>query len=164
MFFHIKVSAKDKKVLENFGQFISKLQLTSNSLQALSKRNLRKFITVLKSPHVNKTAQEQFEFRVYTKEFIISSFKPLTLFLILKKVNDSSFSGLNLKIESLFKRNAKKKLIALNPDSINLNTIENLDSLSHMNPSEKPVSLSSKKYIQLFDCYGEMTLKTDFHR
>ena len=108
MFFHIKVSAKDKKVLENFGQFISKLQLTSNSLRLLSKRNLRKFVTVLKSPHVNKTAQEQFEFRVYTKEFIISSFKPLTLFLILKKVNDSSFSGLNLKIESLFKQNTKK--------------------------------------------------------
>ena len=105
MFFHIKVSAKDKKVLENFGQFISKLQLTSNSLRLLSKRNLRKFVTVLKSPHVNKTAQEQFEFRVYTKEFIISSFKPLTLFLILKKINDSSFSGLNLKIESLFKQN-----------------------------------------------------------
>ena len=96
MFFHIKVSAKDKKVLENFGQLISKLQLTSNSLRLLSKRNLRKFITVLKSPHVNKTAQEQFEFRVYTKEFIISSFKPLTLFLISAIVAIYSFSKLQI--------------------------------------------------------------------
>ena len=163
MFFHIKVSAKDKKALENFGQFISKLQLTSNSLRLLSKRNLRKFITVLKSPHVNKTAQEQFEFRVYTKEFIISSFKPLTLFLILKKINDSSFSGLNLKIESLFKQNTKKKLIALNPDNVDLNTIEEFDSLLSSDSSSSQNFLSSKRYIQLFDCYGEMVLKNDFH-
>lgn len=163
MFFHIKVSAKDKKVLEKFGQFISKLQLTSNSLRLLSKRNVRKFITILKSPHVNKTAQEQFEFRVYTKEFIISSFKPLTLFLILKKINDSSFSGLNLKIESLFKQNTKKKLIALNPDSVDLNTVERFNSVLSSDLSTSQNFLSSKRYIQLFDCYGEMVLKTDFH-
>ena len=163
MFFHIKVSAKDKKVLENFGQFISKLQLTSNSLRLLSKRNLRKFVTVLKSPHVNKTAQEQFEFRVYTKEFIISSFKPLTLFLILKKINDSSFSGLNLKIESLFKQNSKKKLIALDPDNVNLNTVEKFNPLVPSDLSSSQSFSLSKRYIQLFDCYGEMVLKTDFH-
>jgi ribosomal protein S10 len=80
MFFHIKVSSKDKKVLENFGQFLSKLEMTSNFLKSFSKQNTRKFVTILKSPHVNKTAQEQFEFRFYTKEFVISSFKPLTFF------------------------------------------------------------------------------------
>ena len=163
MFFHIKVSAKDKKVLENFNQFISNLQSTSNSIRSLSKHNSRKFVTVLKSPHVNKTAQEQFEFRVYTKEFVISSFKPLTLFLILKKINNLSFSGLNLKIESLFKRNTKKKLIALNPDSIDLNTTRKSNLLSHLDLSNSQSLSVSKKYIQLFDCYGEMVLKTDFH-
>ena len=163
MFFHIKVSAKDKKVLENFSQFISKLQFTSNSVRLLSKQNLRKFVTVLKSPHVNKTAQEQFEFRIYTKEFVISSFKPLTLFLVLKKINNSSFSGLNLKIESLFKRNAKKKLIALNPDSVDLGTTEKFNPLLHLNLSNNQNLSLSKKYIQLFDCYGEMVLKSDFH-
>ena len=115
MFLHIRASAKDKKVLKNFDQFISKLQLTSNSLQLLPKRNLRKFITVLKSPHVNKTAQEQFEFRIYTKELIINSFKPFTLFLVLKKINNLSFSGLNLKIENLFKTNTKKKIDSTKP-------------------------------------------------
>lgn len=154
MFFHIKVSAKDKKVLENFSHFISKLQFTSNSVRLLSKHNSRKFVTVLKSPHVNKTAQEQFEFRVYTREFVVSSFKPLTFFLILKKINNLSFSGLNLKIESLFKQNAKKKLIALDPDNVDLNALEN--------PNNESSSLS-KPYIQLFDCYGEMVLKIDFH-
>ena len=163
MFFHIKVSAKDKKVLKSFSQFISNLQLTSNSIRLFSKHNLRKFVTVLKSPHVNKTAQEQFEFRTYTREFIISSFKPLTFFLILKKINNLSFSGLNLKIESLFKWNVKKKLIALNPDSVNLNTTQKFNTLSHVNASNNQSLSSSKKYIQLFDCYGETVLKTDFY-
>ena len=161
MFFHIKVSAKDKKVLENFGQFISNFQLTSNSVQSLSKRNLRKFITILKSPHVNKTAQEQFEFRVHSKEFRVSSFKPLTLFLILKKINNLSLSGLNLKIESLFEQSTKKKLTALNPDNVDLNTVEEFSSLSKIKLFDNQKFSSSKRYIQLFDCYGETVLKTD---
>lgn len=161
MFLYIKVSAKDKKVLKNFSQFILKSQLTSNFLQTLPKRNLRKFITVLKSPHVNKTAQEQFEFRIYTKEFVINSFKPFTFFLILKKMNNLSFSGLNLKIESLSKTNTKKKLIALNPDSVNLNIVEKLN-LSSNTESLKCQNFSSlNRYIQMFDCHGEIILKTD---
>jgi len=163
MFFHIKVSAKDKKIVENFSQFISKLQFTSNSVCSISKQNLRKFITILKSPHVNKTAQEQFEFRIYTKEFVINSFKPLTLFLALKKINNLSFSGLNLKINNLFTRNTKKKLIILNPDSVNLNTTEKFNSLSYSDLSNTQRLSSSKKYIQLFDCYGEVVLKTNFY-
>jgi len=164
MFLHIKITAKDRKVLKDFGQFISKLQLTSNSLRSLSKRNLRKFITVLKSPHVNKTAQEQFEFRIYTTEFVISSFKPMTLLLILKKINNLSFSGLNLKIKGLFKENTRKKLTALNPDRVHLNTTEKFNPLSHVNSSSIQNSLPLKRYIQLFDCYGEIALKTDFDR
>ena len=163
MFLHIRASAKDKKVLKNFDQFISKLQLTSNSLQLLPKRNLRKFITVLKSPHVNKTAQEQFEFRIYTKELIINSFKPFTLFLVLKKINNLSFSGLNLKIENLFKTNTKKKLTVLNPDSVDLDIIKNSGFLLNKKLSNNQQNLLlSKRYIQLFDCYGAIALKANF--
>jgi ribosomal protein S10 len=174
MFFHIKVSSKDKKVLENFGQFLSKLEMTSNFLKSFSKQNTRKFVTILKSPHVNKTAQEQFEFRFYTKEFVISSFKPLTFFLILKKVNNLSFSGMNLKVKSLFKRNEKKKVIAVNPDNTNLNTVKSHGLVQKKNLKQKMFNnksfktfdasfLASKRYIQLFDCYGEMSLKNDFY-
>jgi ribosomal protein S10 len=174
MFFHIKVSSKDKKVLENFGQFLSKLEMTSNFLKSFSKQNTRKFVTILKSPHVNKTAQEQFEFRFYTKEFVVSSFKPLTFFLILKKINNLSFSGMNLKVKSLFKRNEKKKVTAVNPDNTNLNTVKSHGLIKKKNLKQKmfnnknfktfDASFSvSKRYIQLFDCYGEMSLKNDFY-
>jgi ribosomal protein S10 len=174
MFFHIKVSSKDKKVLENFGQFLSKLEMTSNFLKSFSKQNTRKFVTILKSPHVNKTAQEQFEFRFYTKEFVVSSFKPLTFFLILKKINNLSFSGMNLKVKSLFKRNEKKKVRAVNPDNTNLNTVKSHGLVQKKNLKQKMFNNKnfktfdanfsvSKRYIQLFDCYGEMSLKNNFY-
>lgn len=174
MFFHIKVSCKDKKVLKNFSKFLSKLESTSNFLKSFSKQNSRKFVTILKSPHVNKTAQEQFEFRFYTKEFVISSFKPLTFFLILKKASNLSLLGIRLKVKGVFKENGKKKLTVLNPDNLNMGVIRNcsltqkksLKQKMFDNPNLKEFSLgflSSKRYIQLFDCYGEISLKTDFH-
>ena len=171
MFFHIKVSSKDKKLLNSFSQHLSKIETTSNFLKSFSKQNARQFITILKSPHVNKTAQEQFEFRFYTKEFIVNSFKPLTFFLILKKINNLSFSGIDLKINGLFKENKKKNLIAVNPDNTDLNILKNYGltkkkTLKRKSFNYKNFSESfhfSKRYIQLFDCYGEMSLKNDFY-
>lgn len=164
MFFHIKVSSKDKKVLKNFGQFLSKLELTSNFVKSFPKQNTRKFVTILKSPHVNKTAQEQFEFRFYTREFVISSFKPLTFLSILKKANNLSFSGMKLKVKSLFKRNERKKLTALNPDNTELKVMKTHTLFNSQNFKILDVNFSSsKRYIQLFDCYGEVSLKNDFY-
>ena len=161
MFFHIKASAKDEKSLKAFSQFMLKLNFTSNLVKTVPKQNARKFVTVLKSPHVNKTAQEQFEFRLYTKEFIVDSFKPLTFFLVLKKINSLSFSGINLKVKSLLTKNKKKKLLAVNPDNLDLNTVRSYDS--NQSKLLRKSFLSSKRYIQLFDCYGEISLKEDFY-
>ena len=174
MFFHLKVSSKDKKVLQDFGKLLSKLSKTSNSLKFLPKQNTRKFITVLKSPHVNKTAQEQFEFRLYKKEFIVNSFKPLTFFLILKKINSLSFSGIDLRVEGLLKEGNKKALTAINPDNIDLAIVTQHGLTKKKNLKQKVFQnknfqkfdesfSSSKRYIQLFDCYGEMFLKNNFH-
>ena len=33
----------------------------------LPQKKNKKFITVLKSPHINKTAQEKFEFKMFSK-------------------------------------------------------------------------------------------------
>lgn len=170
MFFHIKVSSKNKKMLKNFVQFLLKLESTSHFLKFFSKKNARKFVTVLKSPHVNKTAQEQFEFRFHTKEFILNSFKPLTFFLILKKTNNLSLSGVNLKIKSLFKEN--KILTAVNPDNTYLNIVKNY-GLTQKRSLKRKISNKrnfqqlnksfSQRYIQLFDCYGEIFLKNNFY-
>lgn len=153
MFFYIKVSSKDNQVLKKFLRFLAKLASSPTIVKHFSKQNKRKFITVLKSPHVNKTAQEQFEFRYYSKEFLIDSFKPLTFFLVLKRVKSLSFPGVKLEVKGLL--NTQKKyqsvLNVVNPDNIRLRTSSvALDS---------QLMLSQKKYIKLFDSYGELYLK-----
>lgn len=159
MFFHLKVSSKNKKALDNFSTFLSKIETSPIFLKHFPKQKTRKFITILKSPHVNKTAQEQFEFRFYTKQFLIKSFiKPLTFLLFFKKIKNFSFPGINLEIKGLFeKRNKSKTLLKLiNPDNVTLYPSSNpstiKQNLNKFNPT------SAKKYIQLFDCYGEIYL------
>lgn len=157
MFLHFKVSSKDNQTLEKFLRFLQKLEISSTVLKHFSKQKKRKFITILKSPHVNKTAQEQFEFRYYSKEFLIDSFKPLTFFLTIKKIKNLSFPGLKLEVKGLLDSNKKSRslLRLINPDNI---VLEYSNSRAF-----KKLSLQ-KKYIQLFDCYGEISLNELFLR
>lgn len=148
MFFYCKVSAKHNSVLKSFSQLLMKLKKSATVIRYFSKSNKRKFITILKSPHVNKTAQEQFEFRFYNQEFLIYSLKPLTFFIFLKKIQNISFPGIKLKIKGLlnFEKKNKNFLKVVNPDNLILN-------------NNNPTLNFQKNYIQLFDCYGELYLK-----
>lgn len=152
MFLHFKVSSKDSYTLEKFLRFLQSLKIAPTVLKHFSKRNKRRFITILKSPHVNKTAQEQFEFRYYTKEFLIDSPKPFTFFLTIRKIKNLSFPGLKLEVKGLFSSNKQNQSILklINPDNVvlNLRKSKTLPSLGFQ-----------KKYIQLFDCYGELYLE-----
>jgi len=160
MFFYFKVSSKDSKVLEKFFQFLLKLETFPTVLKHISKQKKRKFITILKSPHVNKTAQEQFEFRFYTKQFVIDSVKPLKFFLILKKIKNLSFPGIKLEVKGLFniKKKNKSFLRAIDPDNVVL-----LDKNNFKATEQLQNRLFQKKYIQLFDCYGEVYLKDSLY-
>ncbi len=149
MFFYLKASAKDIRVLEKFSHFLNKLDTSTFVLKHRSKQNQRKFITILKSPHVNKTAQEQFEYRFYHKHFLINSFNPLTFFFMLKKSQNSSFAGLKLEIKSVINFNEK---------NINSQKVFNPDNFSLISSSLSPNFI--KKYIQMFDCHGETFLKS----
>lgn len=152
MLLHFKVSSKDNYVLEKFLRFLQKLEISPVVLKYFSKQNKRKFITILKSPHVNKTAQEQFEFRYYSKEFLISSPKPFTFFLIIKKIKNLSFPSLKLQVKGLFNsdKRSEKFLKLANPDNIILKP-EKFKTISALT--------FQKKYVQLFDYYGELYLK-----
>ena len=151
MFFHLKASAKDIRVLEKFSHFLNKLETSTFVLKQRSKQNKRKFITILKSPHVNKTAQEQFEYRFYNKQFLINSFNSLTFLFVLKKAQVSSFPGLKLEVKGVINTNEKTRNFQkmFNPDNFVLKP--------YLQSTIKLVSVT--KYIQLFDCHGETFLK-----
>lgn len=155
MFLHFKVSSKDSQTLKKFFKFLQKLKSSSIVFKHFSNQNKRKFITVLKSPHVNKTAQEQFEFRYYSKELLVDSLKPLTFFLAIKKIQNLSFPNLKLEVKAFVNPNKKGKgfLRLIDPDNVVL--ARNSSKLFTRLPFQK-------EYVQLFDCYGELLLKELF--
>jgi hypothetical protein len=63
------------------------------------KKTKKSFIAILKSPHVNKKAQEQFETHFYSKQLSIYSTKKLKYLFFLKKIKNNIFSDLKLKIK-----------------------------------------------------------------
>jgi ribosomal protein S10 len=173
MFFYLKVSCKDKKILEKFTRVFTKIKSLPIFIKPFPKHEKRKFITILKSPHVNKTAQEQFEYRFFSKHFLVFSAKPQIFFLLLKKLKNLSFSGIKLEVKGILEKNISNKYILklVNPDNIVLQkqylvqksfkknkTVNKIAKLS-INSSEL-----AKKYIQLFDSYGEIYLKNIFYR
>lgn len=176
MFFYLKVSCKDKRILKKFISFLSKIKSLPVFIKPFPKKKKRKVITVLKSPHVNKTAQEQFEYRFFSKSFVVFCFKPLIFFLLLKKLKNFSFSGIKLEVKGLFEKDAVRRqtLKLINPDNIVLKDISlNQSKLkkSKRKYEESKYTFSecnydfslSKKYIQLFDSYGEICLQNTFY-
>lgn len=178
MFFYLKISCKDKRILKKFIGFFKKLDFLPIFVKSFPKHEKRKFVTVLKSPHINKTAQEQFEYRYYSKYFLIRSFKPLTFFVFLKKLKNLSFPGVKLKVQGLFeKKNIYKKILRIiTPDNIVFKNVSSKRLKQTKNKSRNPscsfkiISANSqfsfllpKKYIQLFDLYGEVHLKSSFY-
>jgi len=172
MFFYLKVSCKDRRILKKFTSFFTKIESLSIFVKPFPKHERRKFVTILKSPHVNKTAQEQFEYRFFSKHFWVFSFKSSVFFLLLKKLKNLSFSGLKLEIKGVFEKNSTSKhvLKCINPDNVVLRN-DNLNKKKFKKLRERQDTSNfilddfnlSKKYIQLFDSYGEIYLKSTFH-
>lgn len=172
MFFNLKISCKDERIIKKFLRFLIKIEFLPIHFKSFSKPEKRKFVTVLKSPHVNKTAQEQFEYRIYTKQLFIRSFKPLTFFLFLKKVKNQSFPGLSFEVKGVLGKNdlPKYALKIVSPDNLILKSSINLSKKKkcEKNSEEFFKTYSSKflfhkKYLQLFDLHGEIYLKTAFY-
>ena len=168
MFFYFKVSCKDKRILEKFTKVLMKIRSLPIFIKPFPKHKKRKFITILKSPHVNKTAQEQFEYRFFTKHFLIFSLKPQIFFLLLKRLKNLSFLGIKLEVKGIFEKNITDKYILkfINPDNIVLQKTYLTKKKKKNHEVSKLASNElylSKKYIQLFDSYGEIYLKNTFH-
>ena len=100
--------------------------------------------TVLKSPHVNKTAQEHFKQCLYTKQFKIQSSQNFLFLILMKTLSYYLFSDINFKIELLIqkikiKQNMKNKI---NPD--------NFYKLNN--------KLNLQIYVKLLNNYGKLIL------
>ena len=97
----IKLYSKNKESLKQFKKLIEninkKWKNITFSVKAIKKK--RKRITLLKSPHVNKTAQTQFQSIVYSSNIEYFSWDVKKNYIILKKIKNYMFPDIKIKIE-----------------------------------------------------------------
>ena len=105
------ISSKNKKSLTKFLHFFFHNYKNNSQIftKLFRKKKIKENISVLKSPHVNKTAQERFK---YTHFFMTITFVTIEIkkeLFILKKINNKIFSDLKIIVKGVYKK--RKKLL-----------------------------------------------------
>ena len=153
MFINLKILSKNKKSLQKFLKvflFFCKKNKINFFIKYFSKKQKTHIFTILKSPHVNKKAQEQFEYRLFSKQLNIFSFQILKFIITLKKVQTKLFPDIKINIKFILntKKLNKYKITSLAPKNINLHMFEN-----------KKHGLKIEPYLKLLDIYGEIVFR-----
>lgn len=150
MFINIRISSKNLNSIK----LLSKIFSDKNFANTFNVATINKsfyiktfsfLYTILKSPHVNKTAQERFEQKVYNRQFKIYSSQNFIVLSILKFIKSYIFPDINFKIEIIHQsyRYRQKVKNRINSDNFLLDN-ENL---------------GLKNYTTILNNYGKMTLK-----
>lgn len=165
------VTSKNKQSLSNFLIFIYTILNDSLIDKLRKKNNKKKVITVLKSPHVNKSAQEQFEFRTFSVQFSLFFYGISTDIVVLKNIKAKLFPDVKLRLKfSLINKNTwKTKLFDFHNWSLNFLGViystqllrsKKLKDFQRILYSTKKHALIKKttNFLKLLDCYGELNL------
>jgi ribosomal protein S10 len=109
--YKITIVSKNQQSFSKYFKILKKKLTLINTKQSIfTKKNKFKILTILKSPHVNKTAQEQFGSQISTLNLIIfTHFNPYYLLYILKQSKKNKFSDIKIKVTSLFSNFKSKK-------------------------------------------------------
>ena len=153
MFINIHIYSKNYNSIKHFIKLFSnnvllekfKVTMSDSTYQNPTKK---KIFTALKSPHVNKTAQEHFEYSLYVKKIKLHSYKGFLLLVFVKNLKNNLFSDLKFKVEVVnqplkFCQNLKNKV---NPDNFIL--IQNYQGL--------------KSYMKIVNNYGRLILRSKY--
>jgi ribosomal protein S10 len=119
MYLNITIRSKNynslKSFLSVFKTLTKKKKLKLNKiLKVFQKKRFKKVFTILRSPHVNKSAQEQFEYNLFAKHVNIKSSQILKILIILKKIQTISFSDIEVKIKFIINPKSKKDIFIKN--------------------------------------------------
>lgn len=167
--YNLIINSKNQKSLSKFMNFLDKnLEINFNYLKkSIQKRTGKKVITILKSPHVNKKAQEQFEIRLFSKQIKVDTPQTLKFLVFLKKIKLYLFPDINIKVkfcDSINKHELLQKKI-LNPDNLNVKKItqtyknlelKKLKRLRGIHYAKMTgTSLKSQDLLRMFDTYGK---------
>ena len=101
MFFKLSLKSKNVNSLKNFIFTLNSIEniLNEKGLKIKPIKKLKKVLfSILKSPHVNKTSQEQFDYVYYSSEVLIFTNNYLKVLLFLKLLSNKFFSSINMKV------------------------------------------------------------------
>lgn len=166
-FYHLTFLSKNKNSLHrNFLFFMTTSNLNFNVIKKyFQKKTKKRFITILKSPHVNKSAQEQFVSHKFAKQLTIFSSKNFQYAYLLKQIKSNVLSDVKVRIKcSLNKqKDTSNKLQIFNPDNFYLNLDKNiLTQKKVLNDLRKTKSFTPKNvkkvktFLKTLDVYGEL--------
>ena len=117
------------------------------------KKTKSKKFSLLKSPHVNKSAQEQFEYRIHTKKLFVHSAQHLKFLYFLKKTQSILFPFVKIKLIGHLNEE-------LQFNSINNRIKSNKLNLGFLNFNNKPFNSSLYiQYFNLLDSNGEYNIQ-----
>lgn len=175
--FNLKIISKNKKTVKHFClQFFNRKNLKKNyKLLKKCKNSIttKKVITLLKAPHVYKTAQEQFEFRNYKKNYnlLVTNYKKFLILLKKIKLNRfpdikiqlsfkiqkfNNYSLLNNFILNNFKYFVIKNfLLQKNNNKKFLITKKKYKKIKHIKIFWDKKSKTISQYLQILDIFGE---------
>lgn len=151
MFIYLFIYTNNFKALVGFTKFLNRINFarkTNLKLFFTHKQNTKqsKIFTVLKSPHVNKKAQEHFKLLKYKKKIKLSSFKLNKLLILLKKMHENLFPEIHIKVKVILSNSDTKKNL-LDPNIFILNN------------SKIILKPNFDIYLKILDCFGEVLLK-----
>jgi ribosomal protein S10 len=156
----IIVEVKDLKYLKKFANFFLMLKsLKKLNFKESSRPQKSYTVCVLASPHVDKSAQEQFEYRTYSKTYKIDSANYQLFLLYAKKFGSKKYSTLTIKIE-FFCKNEKPKVVRYITNLLGIGY-----DLEFIN-TEFLKGLKKKTVVEwaLLDIAGEMFLHNDLSK
>ena len=108
MIIKLDLKSKNLKSIKMFLRDFYRLNtIFSDNVKLKQNNKLIKKVSfsILKSPHVNKSSQEQFEFKIYNTFLIINTNNYLKLLVCLKLLLINFFPDVGIKIEFLVNEN-----------------------------------------------------------
>lgn len=166
-YYQITLISKNEKSIKDYITFLNKnIKFYNLTTKLFNKKKKIFFLTLLKSPHVNKKAQEQFGYNIFSKQILLFSSNNYQLLLFFKKIEQKLFADVIFKIKLQLNKklpdSAHKKIF--NPDNfkndIFFNYLKlNADKKNQLIKNNLLFFKKTKKLLEIFDIYGEITKK-----
>lgn len=140
--------SKHKKIINDFLNFL-KNNTTQNFQLQIKKSKITRF-SVLKSPHINKKAQEQFQYIYFCISLSFFTYKIKKKLFFLKKIKNQLFPELKLLIKGIY--SSKKNMVKfLSPSNIITYNQKKFGKLTSKNLLKKSIF-----YLKILDYYGSI--------